>query len=306
MLQKQTFVIDVCQHKWQFTGQKNTEFCAAYTLSFRGLCVTWMSCSGKFWVKRAEIAWRFLTIRCMYFKKSVGIMSAELHTFASCFGQLPTPDGVSAMIGKAGAISQQRLVGVWLHLGWRCSCGDSTWLVLKRDIAGVQKRKPYVYRRQGNRWDQYGESSSAASSEAHIASEQVNSESRWGPWLPSEPASRDKRPAQPYRLQKANKSDGQWTRWASDIRQSQLDQWSSCSSRWRSSAGDERSWNRVSEWEGSKWSTPTRGTLVGSEHDADQEWQLRSMIEIWRWMGLWFHLQPLQASKADTYRPRRW
>ena len=43
-------------------------------------------------------------------------------------------------------------------------------------------------------------------------------ESNWGPWPPSEPASRDKRPAQPYRLQKANKSDGQWSRWASDIR----------------------------------------------------------------------------------------
>ena len=108
----------------------------------------------------------------------------------------------------------------------------------------------------------------------HITSDQMNSESTWGPW---EPASRDKRPAQPYRLQKANKNDGQWSRWASDIRQSQPDQWSSNSSRWHSSAGDERSWKRVSEWEGSKWSTPTRGTLVGSEYDTDQEWHLRSM-----------------------------
>ena len=115
----------------------------------------------------------------------------------------------------------------------------------ERDVAGVQKRKPYVHRRQGSRWDQYGESSSAASSEAHIASEQVNSESRWGPWPPTEPASRDKRQAQPYRLQKANKGDGQWSRWASDIRQSQPDQWSRSSSRWHSSAGDERSWNKV-------------------------------------------------------------
>ena len=98
----------------------------------------------------------------------------------------------------------------------------------ERDIAGVQKRKPYVHRRQGNRWDQYGESSSATSSEAHSTSDQMNSESTWGP---CEPASRDKRLAQPYRLQKANKSDGQWSRWASDIRQSQPDQWSSSSSR---------------------------------------------------------------------------
>ena len=37
-----------------------------------------------------------------------------------------------------------------------------------RDITGAARRKPYPHRRQGNRWDQYGESSSAASSEAHI------------------------------------------------------------------------------------------------------------------------------------------
>ena len=49
----------------------------------------------------------------------------------------------------------------------------------ERDIAGVQKRKPYVHRRQGNRWDQYGESSSATSSEAHITSDPMNSESNW-------------------------------------------------------------------------------------------------------------------------------
>ena len=50
----------------------------------------------------------------------------------------------------------------------------------ERGTTGVQKRKP-VYRRQGpsNRWDQYGESSSVASSEARIASEQVSTESNW-------------------------------------------------------------------------------------------------------------------------------
>ena len=79
-----------------------------------------------------------------------------------------------------------------------------------RDIAGVQKRKPYTHRRQGNRWDQYGESSSAASSEAHITSDSVQSESTWDP---SESAHRDKWAAQPYRLQKpirvtANGPDG--------------------------------------------------------------------------------------------------
>ena len=52
------------------------------------------------------------------------------------------------------------------------------------------------------------EKSSAASSEAHIASEQVSMESNWGPWPPAEPGNRDTMPAQPYRPQKANQSDG--------------------------------------------------------------------------------------------------
>ena len=143
-----------------------------------------------------------------------------------------------------------------------------------RDIAGVQKRKPYTHRRQGNRWDQYGESSPAASSEAHVMSDHMHSESTWGP---CESASKDKRSAQPYRLQQANKRDGQRSRWASDIRQSQPDQWSSSSSRWQSSAGDDRSWKRMSDWEGSKWSTPTRMTLKGSDYGTDQEWHLRNM-----------------------------
>ena len=70
----------------------------------------------------------------------------------------------------------------------------------ERDTAGVQKRKP-IYKRQGpgNRWDQYGESSSAASSDAHITSEQVSVESNWGPWQPDEQGSKD---ATPHRLQK--------------------------------------------------------------------------------------------------------
>ena len=35
------------------------------------------------------------------------------------------------------------------------------------EVARIQKRKPCPTRRQGNRWDQYGESSSASPSEAH-------------------------------------------------------------------------------------------------------------------------------------------
>ena len=169
-----------------------------------------------------------------------------------------------------------------------------------RNIAGVQKRKPYTHRRQGNRWDQYGESSSAASSEAHIVSDQMNSEPTWGP---CESADKDKRLAQPYRFQQANKSDGQWSRWASDIRQSQPDQWSSSSPRWHSSAGDERSWKRVSDWEGSKWSTPTRRALKGSDYDTDQEWHLRNM----RYGDGWAYdsTQSHYKQATDTYRSRR-
>ena len=142
-----------------------------------------------------------------------------------------------------------------------------------RDITGATKRKPYLHRRQGNRWDQYGESSSAASSEAHIASDHVHSESTWGPY---ESAHRDKRAAQPYRLQKANRGDGQWSRWASDIRQSQPDHWSE-SSMWQSSAGDDSSWKKVPEWEGSQWSAPTRRTLKGSDYESDRDWHLQNM-----------------------------
>ena len=71
-------------------------------------------------------------------------------------------------------------------------------------VAEVHKRKPCPTRRQGNRWDQYGESSSAASSEAHGMSDSMYTESTWGP---CESVSKSQRAAQPYRLQKANKSD---------------------------------------------------------------------------------------------------
>ena len=67
-----------------------------------------------------------------------------------------------------------------------------------REMSGViQKRKP-AYKRQGpgNRWDQYGGSSSTTSSEAHVVSEKANGESDWGPWPPSE-SGNEAQPAQP-------------------------------------------------------------------------------------------------------------
>ena len=47
----------------------------------------------------------------------------------------------------------------------------------------------------------------------------------------------------------------------SDVRQSQPEKWDYRSSKWHSSAGDERAWKHKSydstEWDGSKWSAPT-------------------------------------------------
>ena len=65
-------------------------------------------------------------------------------------------------------------------------------------------------------------------------SEKANVESRWGPWSSRESGNKSVQPAQPYRLEQANRSDGQWWKWASDIRQSQPDKWNSRSSTWHS------------------------------------------------------------------------
>ena len=139
-----------------------------------------------------------------------------------------------------------------------------------KEVSEMQKRKPGLARRQGN---QYGESSSASPSEAHgMSDNSVVTESTWGPW---EAATKSQRAAQPYRLQKANRGDGLWSRWASDARQSQPDQWSDSSAKWVSSAGDDSSWKQASEWEGSQWSAPTKWALKDSDYDMDREWHSR-------------------------------
>ena len=142
-----------------------------------------------------------------------------------------------------------------------------------KEVTEMQRRKPGPVRRQGNRWDQYGESSSASPSETHGMSDNSGvTESTWGPW---EAATKLQRAAQPYRLQKANRSDGLWSRWANDARQSLPDQWSESSAKWMSSAGDDSSWRQTSEWEGSSWTAPTKWTLKGSDYDMDREWHSR-------------------------------
>ena len=67
-----------------------------------------------------------------------------------------------------------------------------------KDVMEIQKRTPGNARRQGNRWDQYGESSSASPSETHgMSDSSLTMESPWGPW---EAATKSQRAAQPYRL----------------------------------------------------------------------------------------------------------
>ena len=156
----------------------------------------------------------------------------------------------------------------------------------------MQKRKiPCKQQGQGNRWDQYGESSSATSSETHVMSERAN---QWGPWSSHESGNKSVQPAQPYRLQQANRSEGKWSKWASDVRQSQPEKRDYCSSKWHSSAGDERAWKHKSfdssEWDGSKWSAPTSRNLSGSGCDTDRYWHAQTM----RYGEGWAHdLQPL-------------
>ena len=136
-------------------------------------------------------------------------------------------------------------------------------------------------------------------------SEKANVEPNWGPWQSYEPGNKNMQPAQPYRLQKANKSDGQWSKWASDIRQSQPDKWNSSSSRWHSSAGDERTWKykgyESADWDGSKWSAPTSRDLGGSDYDTDKEWQLRNMRygEGWAHDPTYSHYKRAKPTQTD-------
>ena len=103
----------------------------------------------------------------------------------------------------------------------------------------------------------------------------------WGPWSSRESGNKSVQPAQPYRLQQANRGEGQWSKRASDIRQSQPDKWASRPAKWHSSAGDERAWKRKSyestEWDGSKRSAPTSRNLGGSDYDTDRDWHTRTM-----------------------------
>ena len=102
-----------------------------------------------------------------------------------------------------------------------------------------------------------------------------------GPWPSHESGNKYVRPAQPYKLQQANRGEGKWSKWASDVRQSRSEKWDYRSSKWHSSAGDERAWKYKSydssEWDGSKQSGPTSRNSSGSGHDTDNDWHPRTM-----------------------------
>ena len=136
-------------------------------------------------------------------------------------------------------------------------------------------------------WDQYGDSSSAASpsasaedsgKETHNVSEEAT---ELGPWPPPDLGSKRVQPAQPYRPQKANRGEGKWSEWARDVRQSQPESWDYKSPTWRLSAGDDRAWgckySRSSEWDESKRPIPTAKYLGGSDCDTEREWHARTM-----------------------------
>ena len=105
----------------------------------------------------------------------------------------------------------------------------------KETAFALQKRKGYWKRQgQGNSWDQYGDSSSAAcpsasaeegGNETHSVSEKAN---KWGLW-PPESSSKHVQPAQPYKLQPANRGESGWADWAREVRRSQSE-YRDCSS----------------------------------------------------------------------------
>ena len=103
---------------------------------------------------------------------------------------------------------------------------------------------------------------------------------QWGPWPPPSLGSKRAQPAQPDRLQQANRGQGKWSEWAREVRQSQPE-WDSGSTKWHSSAGDDHAWKyksyRFSEWEGSKWSIPTAKYLGGSDYETYRNWHARAM-----------------------------
>ena len=92
-------------------------------------------------------------------------------------------------VENADEIKDQKQQGMEIRSEGAYSCPVNPW---PRDLDAearemahlMQKRKPtYKRQGQGNRWDHYGESSSAISSEAHVMSEKANAKSNLQPMV---------------------------------------------------------------------------------------------------------------------------
>ena len=121
---------------------------------------------------------------------------------------------------------------------------DSLW-----QSAIHTKKKSWKRQGQGNSWDQYHDSSSAASpstsveeggKETHIMSERGEQVGTTAARM----GSKYVQPAQPYRLQQANRGQSKWSEWAREVRHSQPQYKDYGSTEWQASAGDASAWDK--------------------------------------------------------------
>ena len=134
--------------------------------------------------------------------------------------------------------------------------------VTKKNAIAFTKRK-FCWRRpeQGNSWDQYGDSSSAASASASAKEggrgtySMSEKQSGWGPWLPENASSKQVQSAQPYRIQSANRGASSWADWACKVRNSQEEYRVSSSDTWYASAGGTHAWD-------TNWDSESSGVSI--------------------------------------------
>ena len=170
-------------------------------------------------------------------------------------------------------------------------------------VAEMHKRKPCPTRRQGNRWDQYGESSSAASSEAHGMSDSTYTESRARGSLSAKHSEQlsptdSKRPVRVM----ASGPDGLVTLDSHSLNSGVI----ALRSGYRQPATTVHG-RGASEWEGSQWSIPTKWTLKGSDYDIDREWHSRNLKygEGWAYDSSRSHYKRAKPTGTDPEDDRK-
>ena len=100
-----------------------------------------------------------------------------------------------------------------------CAC-----ILSKKDAFAFTKRKTYWRKpEQGNNWDQYGDSSSAASASvsAKEGGRGVSNKSEkfqeWGPQSPESVSSKHVQSCQPYSTRSSNRRSNSWADWAREV-----------------------------------------------------------------------------------------